>query len=68
MRTTNFQELIREERWAIIDKFQKKYPTKKAREKALAKMEDRDINILCYCANQIQACIYYSSFKNKKRD
>ena len=65
MRTTELQELVREERWAIIRKFQKNYPTHKDKVEALKKMENKDIEFLCYCANQIQGCIFYSQFLKK---
>ncbi len=67
MRTTKLQDLIREERWAVIKTFQACYPTKKDKIKALSEMEDKDIDFLCYCSNQIQACIFYSSFKNSNK-
>ena len=66
MKTTKLQDLISEERMSVIKTFQACYPTKKDKEKALSEMEDKDIDFLCYCANQIQACIFYSSFKKKK--
>ena len=66
MKTTKFQKLIQEERIAVVKTFQACYPTKKDKIKALSEMEDKDIDFLCYCSNQIQACIFYSSFKKKK--
>ena len=66
MKTTKFQKLMQEERIAVVKTFQACYPTKEDKIKALSEMEDKDIDFLCYCANQIQACIFYSSFKKKK--
>ena len=68
MRTTKLQDLIRKERWAVIKTFQACYPTHGDKVKALSEMEDKDIDFLCYCANQIQACIFYSSFKKNKKE
>lgn len=65
MQTTKFQDLIAKERMAVIKTFQACYPTKKSKEKALSEMEDKDIDFLCYCANNIYACIFYSKFKSK---
>ena len=65
MKTTKFQNLIAKERMAVVQTFQACYPKKQDKIKALTEMENRDIDFLCYCANQIQACIFYSSFKKK---
>lgn len=66
MQITKFQKLIQKERMAVIKTFQACYPTKEQKEKALSEMEDKDIDFLCYCADQIQACIFYTSFKKTK--
>jgi len=66
MKLTSFQELMDKERWGIIKKFQNEYKTKEEKEKVLKEMTDKDINFLIYCSDNIDACIFYSSFlKNK---
>lgn len=65
MKLTNFQEFMDKERWAVIHKFQKQYKTSKEKEEALSKMEDKDIEFLNYCSDNIFACIFYSKFKKR---
>jgi len=47
----------------IIDDFQKTYPTKTAKEKALKNMTNEEINKLIDANPNIQAKIFYASFK-----
>ena len=61
-----FQEFMDNERWCVINKFQKKYKTRKSKEKALKKMENKDIKFLIYCSDNIHANIFYSSFLKEK--
>ena len=50
----------------IIEEFQKKYPTKAEKEKALAEMSNEQIDELIKAASNIQAKIFYSKFKKKE--
>ncbi len=50
---------------SIIEKFQKEYPTKEEREKALKSMPNEQIDELVKSSGTIQAKIFYSSFKKK---
>ena len=65
MLLTNFQEYMDKERWKVIDKFQKKYKTSLEKEKALSEMENKDIEFLIYCSDNIYANIFYSKFLKK---
>ncbi|MCR5628149.1 hypothetical protein [Eubacterium sp.] len=47
----------------IIEEFQKKYITKEAKEKALNNMTNEQIDELINVSSNIQAKIFYSSFK-----
>ena len=47
----------------IIETFQKKYPTRAEKEKALNNMTNAQIDELINVSNNIQAKIFYSSFK-----
>ena len=64
---TNFQKYMDKERWHIIHKFQKKYKTSEAKQKALKNMENKDINFLIYCSDNIYANIFYSKFLKKEK-
>ena len=65
MKQTKFQDIIWKERMNIIKKFQTLYPTREKKEKALKEMTNKDIDFLCYCSDNIHACIFYSSYKKK---
>lgn len=47
----------------IIDDFQKKYPTKEAKEKVLKAMSNADIDKLIADSTNVQAKIFYKKFK-----
>ena len=47
----------------IIEKFQNDYPTKKAKEEALKKMTNEQIDELIEASGNTYAKIFYSSFK-----
>ena len=47
----------------IIEKFQDKYPTKEAKEAALRKMTNEEINELIEASSNIHGKIFYASFK-----
>ena len=64
MELTNFQKYMDKERWKIINKFQNKYQTVEEKEKALSEMQNKDINFLIYCSDNIHANIFYSKFLN----
>lgn len=64
---TEFQEFMLKERWKVINKFQKMYKTSEAKEEALRSMEDKDIDFLIYCSNNIHACMFYSRFFKQRR-
>lgn len=53
-------------RAAILDYFQKAFPTKQAKEKVLKKMSINQIDKLIDAASTMQAKNYYASFKKKK--
>ncbi len=68
MKLTNFQQYMDKERWKIINKFQKNYRTIEEKEKALQNMQNKDINFLIYCSDNLFANIFYSKFlKNKEK-
>ena len=46
----------------IIEEFQKKYPTREAKEKALKSMGDEDINKLVKSSTNTYGKIFYSKF------
>ena len=50
----------------ILDEFQKKYPTKDAKENALKNMSDTEINKLINESTNIYGKIFYSKFLKKK--
>ena len=62
---TKFQEYMDRERWTVINKFQEDNPTSKDKEAALKKMDDRDIEFLIYCCDNIYGCMFYSKFLSK---
>ena len=49
----------------IIEKFQNDYPTKKAKEEALKKMTNEQIDELIEASGNTYAKIFYSSFKKQ---
>lgn len=49
----------------IIQSFQKKYPTRKEKEKALKEMSNEEIDRLIKASTNIQGKIFYSKFKKK---
>ena len=51
----------------IIEDFQKKYPTKAAKENALRGMTNAQIDKLVNASTSVQGKIFYSSFKDKKK-
>ena len=53
---------------SIIEKFQEKYPTKDAKVKALSDMTNDQIDELIKASGNVQAKIFYSSFKKKFDD
>ena len=65
MKLTKFQEDMEKERRKIIEKFQKNYKTSKDKEDILCTMENKDIDFLIYCSDNIYANIFYSRFKKK---
>jgi hypothetical protein len=48
-----------------VDEFQKKYPTKAEKEKALRAMSNKEIDSLIADSTNIQGKIWYKSFKKK---
>lgn len=62
---SDLQKLVYKERVRVIKKFQKKYKTKEAKEAALKKMSNSDIEFLNYCSDTIYAKIFYSKFRKK---
>lgn len=46
-----------------IEEFQQKYPTKADKQKALSKMSNAEIDELIKASSNIQAKIFYKSFK-----
>ena len=67
MELTAFQKFMDEERWQVIDKFQKEYKTREAKEKALSEMSEKDVEFLIYCSSNIFACIFYSKFRKQNK-
>ena len=49
----------------IIEEFQNKYPTKADKERALRNMSNEEIDELINASGNIQAKIFYASFKKK---
>ena len=47
----------------LIEDFQKKYPTKAEKEKALSEMSNAEIDRLIKASTNVQAKIFYSKFK-----
>ena len=70
MISTKFQELMHEERMRVMIKFRETFPTKEEREKIIQEMLDKDVDFLCYCANQTQYCINIRKYRlnNSKKD
>ena len=52
----------------VVEIFQKKYPTKAEKEKALNNMTNDQIDELINASNNIQAKIFYSTFKKQEND
>ena len=50
---TDFQKYMDKERWKVINKFQNKYKTSKEKENALKKMQNKDIDFLIYCYDNL---------------
>lgn len=48
-----------------IDKFQKAYPTRASKEKALKSMTNAQIDTLIKASSNVQAKSFYASFKKK---
>lgn len=63
---TDFQKYMDKERWKVINKFQNKYKTSKEKENALKKMQNKDIDFLTYCSDNLYANIFYSKFLKKE--
>lgn len=63
---TDFQKYMDKERWKVINKFQNKYKASKEKENALKKMQNKDIDFLIYCSDNLYANIFYSSFLKKE--
>lgn len=63
---TDFQKYMDKERCKVINKFQNKYKTSKEKENALKKMQNKDIDFLIYCSDNLYANIFYSKFLKKK--
>lgn len=51
-----------------VQDFQKLYPTREEKEKALAAMSNEEINELIQDANNIQAKIFYSKFRKREQE
>lgn len=49
----------------IVDDFQKKYPTKESKEKALKEMSNTAIDALIADSTNIQAKVFYKKFKKE---
>lgn len=47
----------------LIEEFQKKYPTREAKEEALKKMSDEEIDKLINASTNVYGKIFYSKFK-----
>ncbi len=62
---SDLQKLVYKERKKVIKKFQKKYKTREAKEEALKKMSNSDIEFLNYCSDTIYAKIFYSKFRKR---
>ena len=65
MKLTRFQKYMEQERKRVILKFQKKFKTVEAKEKVLNEMENKDIDFLLYCSDNLYANIFYSKFIKK---
>ena len=64
------KKVNKEQMLAKMDKileFQSKYPTKEEKEEALKKMTDEEIDELINSTTNIQARVFYSSFKHKEQ-
>lgn len=46
-----------------LDKFQKQYPTRKEKEKALSQMSNKEIDELIACAGTPQGKAFYKKYK-----
>ena len=49
----------------LISKFQKEHPTRASKEKALKSMSNAQIDQLIKASTNVQARIFYASFKKK---
>lgn len=49
-----------------VEEFQKKYPTKEQKEKALKAMTNAEIDALIADSTNIQAKVFYKKFKKEK--
>ena len=63
---TDFQIKMNKERRKVVKKFQRKYKTTSKKEEAFKKMENKDIEFLIYCSNNIYANIFYSKHLNRQ--
>lgn len=63
---TDFQKYMDKERWKVINKFQNKYKTSKEKENVLKEMQNKDIDFLIYCSDNLYANIFYSKFLKKE--
>ncbi len=61
--TTSTPDICR--RWAILNYFQKAYPSKAEKEKILRKMTNAQIDELIDACSNVQGKIFYSSFKKR---
>jgi len=52
-----------EERFPLVKEFQRKYPTREEKEKALSKMSDEEIDALIADCPNVQGKIFYAKFK-----
>ena len=68
MYLTHFQRFMNKERRRIIEKFQKRYKTTESKEKVLKILEDKDINFLIYCSDNLYLNIFYSKFLKKDKN
>ena len=66
MKLSTFQKFMEKERSKIIQKFQKKYKSSEEKEKALKEMQNKDIEFLIYCSDNMYANIFYSRFLKKE--
>ena len=65
MSQTKFQVKMDKERWNVIKKFQRDNKTSEEKVEALKQMENKDIEFLIYCSDNIYAKMFYSKFLKK---